>query len=162
MQILLALMLTLFIETIIYFFYKPFNVRAIVITVVMNIILNVTMNLLLRFNPYIVSTYTRWVIALIIAEIAIVIIEAFVLYFLIDKKKRRSMIFSIGANSASLVLGTILIKLDVINTDRAALIATLILAFMLGLFFAGTILFNEIYRKNRNSNWQSDNSSNGR
>lgn len=160
MQILLALMLTLFIETIIYFFYKPFNVRAVVIVVIMNIILNLTMNLLLRFNPFIASTYTRWVIALVIAEILIVIIEAFILYFLIDKKKWRSIIFSVSANGASLALGTVLITLDIINTQGAALIVTVIFAFLLGLFFAGTILFNEIYRKNSYANRHTNNENN--
>lgn len=159
MQILLALMLTVFIETIIYFFYKPFNIRAIIITIVMNIVLNVTMNLLLRFNPFIASTYTRWVIALVIAEIIVVIIEALVLYFLIDKKKWRSLIFSLSANSASLALGTVLITLSVINTDEVALIVTFVLAFMLGIFFAGTVLFNEIYRKNSNANGEANSKS---
>lgn len=155
MLIVLPLMITLFIETIIYFFYAPYNWRAVTITILMNIVLNVTMNVFLVFNP-LSATFTGWIASLVVAEVIIFFVEPLILYYLIDKKLKKSIIFGLAANSASLSVGLLVIRLNIIKTDTIALIVTLTLAFLLGLFFAGAILFNEIYRQKYDSNRECD------
>lgn len=128
--ILFPLFLTLVLEAFVYFWLRPFSRKVFGVMLMANVVLNVLLNVTLMYFPFIKS-YTGYVVVLIIAEVFIVMLEAFIIYKVLNEQKIRAFIFALIANSVSLSVGLLFNALRVIKSASDALIATIILFFLL-------------------------------
>lgn len=100
-SLLFPLSVTIFVETIIYFFLRKHDLKLITTTVILNFLFNTTMNLsliiLIGVNSYFKS--------LAIFEVATVIVEALIIYAVVKTPFTRTFLFALLANTASLVVG---------------------------------------------------------
>ena len=122
-QILFALVLTLFIETIIYAFGNRMNFKTLVALSVANVVLNISMNCFLL----VFKTQTDYLIALIICELLTIIIEAFVFFFFSKRKLWFAFLISFAANMTSWGFGNALSYLDLYKENEALLLSSIIL-----------------------------------
>ena len=141
------LALTLFLETIVYFFLKPFNYKLIGITLILNIILNISLNLVLYtyfptlprhlYGPY-----------LVILELIIFMIETVVIYLVIKTKLLKTALFALLANGLSVSVGLLLntLYMDKVK-DSIVLIITLSLLCGVGIFIGLTFLFAQFQKE---------------
>ena len=142
------LALTLFLETIVYFFLKPFNYRLISVTIILNIILNISLNLVLYtyfptlprhlYGPY-----------LVILELVIFMIETVVVYVVIKEKLLKTALFALLANGLSVSVGLLLntLYMDKAN-DSIVIIITLSLLCGVGIFIGLTFLIAQFQKEN--------------
>lgn len=93
---------TLSIETWIYMGMNPKRKSILLMTMVMNAILNPLMNMLLVFG-----TRASYWISLWILEGIVILVEAITIHYLMTATWKKSLLFSILANGASLSVGLI-------------------------------------------------------
>ena len=103
MNIVFALLLTLAIESLVYIFVKPLNLKIFVFMSIANCVLNPTMNIILLL----VNDYKIYAILLTIFEICTVFCEYLVLKYILKVEKIKSIVFSCFANIMSLFIGSI-------------------------------------------------------
>lgn len=141
LNIIFALLLTLVIETFIYVFVKPYDIKLFITVTVMNLVLNPLMNLTL-LNMASLQQYTVW---LTIFECLTVVIEATVLYFIVKIRLPKAFIFAFIANIVSYGIGS---RIDLVGrTNLVGFIIPLILFyFMASIFYLIMCVEKEIKR----------------
>lgn len=113
-----ALSLTLLVETLIYYFLKPRDLKFALSVIIMNGVLNVTMNIgfFLYFFAMPVHNYLR---TLFIIEALIVIVETLIIYKINKTPLFKTFLFSLLANGVSLGLGLLNDTYTIIDSRRA-------------------------------------------
>ena len=92
-----ALLATIIVEELVLLILKEKKIKIYLICLIMNVITNVSLNILIHF----VSNYYLF---LIVAEVVIFIIEAFV-YYLVKKDIRKAILISLICNILSFIIG---------------------------------------------------------
>ena len=123
LQILFPLAITLAIETPIYLLLKWRDLKLFVIVSVLNILLNVTMNISLMF----ISDVTAYYAVLISYEIITTLVESLIIFLLMRFKYWKVLLFAIGANIASFLVGYFL--QPVYQTKITIIVLTVIFLF---------------------------------
>lgn len=142
------LALTLFLETIVYFFLKPFNYKLIGVTLILNIILNISLNLVL-YTYFPTLPRHLYVPYLVILELIIFIIETMVIYIVIKTKLLKTALFALLANGLSVSVGLLLntLYMDKVK-DSIVIIITLSLLCGVGIFIGLTFLITQLQKEN--------------
>ena len=141
MQIILALAITLALETGIYMILKHRSMKLFIVVSILNIVLNLSMNIGLMFT-YSNNIKMYWVI-LSICEIATVFIESFFIFIFMKIKYWRVLLFALIANAVSFSFGLTLHFIYIY--EKAAIILSAFF-FSIYLFTYGFILFTTIKR----------------
>ena len=138
-QIIFALVLTLFIEGIIYSLCNRVNFKTLLAMSVANLVLNLSMN----FFLLIFKTQQDYMIALMICEVLTTIIEAFVFFFFSKKKMWFSFLVSLAANATSFAFGYTLNALGLCTENGALFLSSIILfaLFTVLLTISGLLFF---------------------
>lgn len=144
MEIILALAITLAIETNIFILLDYKNFKLFVLVSLINIASNVSMNLILLLP----NNETLYYTILIIYEVGVVFLEAFLVSIILKYKYTSCLLFSFLANLASFLVGVLVNQIA--KTQSAMIIATIV--FMV-LYFIGftiyTIIFSKEYFKDK-------------
>ena len=133
MELILPLLITLIIEVPIYFLFYKKSLSYLLVIYVMNIVLNVSMNLLLRY-----VFFRDYYLALIITEVIVVIIEAFIIFWY-QEIRYKGLYIAFTANLASLGIG---LALNMIPAFRNAdLLVIILLAAFFTIEFIAIIVY---------------------
>ena len=145
MELILPLLITLIIEVPIYFLFFKKSLSYLLVIYAMNIVLNVSMNLLLRY-----VFFRDYYIALIIMEVIVVIIEAFIIFWY-QEIRYKVLYIALAANLASLGIG---LALNMIPAFRNAdLLVIILLATLFTIEFIVIIVYAlKITKKKEKSN----------
>lgn len=138
-DIVLALSITIAIESLIYNFLKPFDLKLFLVVFFMNLILNPTMNYLLNT----ITTIDNYYYLLATFEVATTIIEALIIYLLIRPKLWKAFTFAILANLGSYVVG--IITNNFVKDKNGAIIGSIIFFIIAAVLFL-YIIFRVFYR----------------
>lgn len=145
MELILPLLITLIIEVPIYFLFFKKSLSYLLVIYAMNIVLNVSMNLLLRY-----VFFRDYYLVLIIMEVIVVIIEAFIIFWY-QEIRYKGLYIALAANLASLGIG---LALNMIPAFRNAdLLVIILLATLFTIEFTVIIVYAlKITKKNEKSN----------
>lgn len=125
LAIIFSLAITLCIETFVYMFLKPRDLKLFIIVSGLNIILNVTMNIILTYA--IKEEIAYWII-LSIYEVLTTLVEAMLITYLMKFRFLKVLLFAFIANLSSFLVGLALMPV------HEYMIAIIILTFV---FFLG-------------------------
>lgn len=151
MFIALALSITLAVETLVYNFLKPWNLKLFLIVIFINALLNPLMNIvLLQFRNF--GSYLQF---LFIFEILTSLIEATVLFIFLKKDYLRILRVAFLANLASFLIGDILNHF-IIN-EKGALVGSLIFMVSTSILLVIDIFISRRFDNKDNSDYQSRN-----
>ncbi len=101
-----ALILTLFIETIMLFILRYKDYRIYLLAILMNLITNLPLNFILTYYPF--ETYIGYFIVGIILEIFILFIESF-FYLFYFKNYKKALKVSLLLNLTSFLIGLVFV-----------------------------------------------------
>ncbi len=125
MELILPLLITLIIEVPIYFLFYKKSLSYLLVIYVMNIVLNVSMNLLLRY-----VFFRDYYLALIIMEVIVVIIEAFIIFWY-QEIRYKGLYIALAANLASLGIGLALNQIPVLMSPNLMVIIIFLVLFII-------------------------------
>jgi hypothetical protein len=145
LSIVFSLAITLCVETFVYMFLKPRDLKLFLIVSGLNIVLNVTMNVVLI---YAIKDQTIYWIILISYELLTTCIEAFVITILMKFRFLAVLLFAFIANLSSFLIG---LGLAPVNDHLVALIVLIIVFFLGYLAIYLSVLFKTI-KDNRAKN----------
>ena len=145
LSIVFSLAITLCVETFVYMFLKPRDLKLFLIVSGLNIVLNVTMNVALI---YAIKDQTIYWIILISYELLTTCIEAFVITILMKFRFLAVLLFAFIANLSSFLIGLVLAP---VNDHLVAQIILIIVFFLGYLAIYLSVLFKTI-KDNRAKN----------
>lgn len=125
MELILPLLITLIIEVPIYFLFYKRSLSYLLVIYAMNIVLNVSMNLLLRY-----VFFRDYYLALIIMEVIVVIIEAFIIFWY-QEIRYKGLYIAFTANIASLGIGLALNQIPVLMSPNLMVIIIFLVLFII-------------------------------
>ena len=125
LAIIFSLAITLCIETFVYMFLKPRDLKLFIIVSGLNIVLNVTMNIILTYA--IKEEIAYWII-LSIYEVLTTLVEALLITYLMKFRFLKVLLFAFIANLSSFLVGLALMSV------HKYMLAIIILTFV---FFLG-------------------------
>ena len=141
-DILFALSITLFLEPFLVSVFFRFDKKAFVISYLSNIVLNPTMNLILG---QISREY--YYMSLTLFEIATILIEAIILFFLLKRKAIRSFLAALCANAVSLGVGIAINQLGIDYHAQFILTNVLLCIDVIALSIYFALLFLDMAKK---------------
>ena len=141
-DILFALSITLLLEPFLVSVFFRFDKKAFVISYLSNIVLNPAMNLILgQINR------EYYYMSLTLFEIATILIEAIILFFLLKRKAIRSFLAAISANAVSLGVGLAINQFGIDYHAQFILTNTLLCIDVIALSIYFALLFLDMAKK---------------
>jgi hypothetical protein len=146
---LFALMVTLLTETFIYRLLKPHSMYFLLFILLMNSFLNPLMNELLFIIPN-----ASYIIALIILESVIVLVETALISKVWNIAIRKTLIFSLLANGCSLTVGILLQFLR--WTNRSLWISSMIMMIPIVILLVWSFFNHQFQKRNKKYDQSTD------
>ncbi|MFA5486145.1 MAG: hypothetical protein WC275_03575 [Bacilli bacterium] len=145
---LFALFITLFIETLWYFFLKKHDKKYLTFVLLMNIILNGLMNFVLIFA----KSEEVYLLMLLSFEVFTIIIEAILITFIFKLKFTKVFLFALGANISSYLVGRAFYTFNIIDVSKGPTVWTLVISFYVLIFLCSFLFLARHDDDNNNDN----------
>lgn len=146
--ILFALLVTLIVETLVYFFALKKSLKFLLTIFIMNIVLNVSMNATLLLAKSEVTYY----LLLLGFEILTIIIEALIIGLMFKIKFKSALSTSFLANFLSFVIGNGFYAFNIIDQEKGPSFWTLIIFSIITLLVFGLLSFLPFNKDDRKDN----------
>ena len=147
MRILLPLFITRAVETAIYMFLKPKDLKLFIVVSVMNLFLNMGMNIGLSF----IDKQDLYWIVLSSSEVATILIESVIVFLFIKEKYPKVLLFSCIANAASFLIGFLLSLTPIYQTKIAAILVCLLFVVIYLVIYFLVLSMAALRYRNRNN-----------
>ena len=147
MRILLPLFITLAVETAIYMFLKPKDLKLFIVVSVMNLFLNMGMNISLSF----IDKQDLYWIVLSSSEVATILIESIIVFLFIKEKFPKVLLFSCIANASSFLVGFLLSLTPIYQTKIAAILVCLLFVVVYLVIYFLVLSMTALRYRNRNN-----------